>query len=244
MVEGPADSADVHVRRELGERVLTSLSASRTSSVVVVDDEFEKTKPPQFGPGWSFPGSLEALMRAIAQPLRVEPHKKYRLDRAFFDGEGHAIGVLPANSCVVVTTDPAGQLSYQESALLHAGWIAYMVIGAATATGMMRSLFHDIEQLDRSSPKAIAEMEREVVVDLHEIYDLDITWDQYRHRYRLLRDGLGITRDYKALQSKLQALSRETNTRFEDRSDTRLTWLTAAIVFLTLATVIVTVLVK
>lgn len=244
MVEGPADSADIRVRRDLGERVLTSLSASRTSSVVVVDDRFEKTQLSRSKNHWSFPGSLESLMRTIAQPLHVEPRRKYRLDRAFFDGVGHAIGVLPANSCVVVTTDPAAQSSYQESALLQAGWIAYMVIGAATATGMMRSLFHDIEQLNRSSPKAIADVEHEVVVDLHEIYDLDITWDQYRHRYRLLRDALGITRDYKALQSKLQALSRETNTRFEDRSDTRLTWLTAAIVFLTLATVIVTVLVK
>jgi hypothetical protein len=244
MVQGPAGVADRRTREEIGERVLTSLSASRVSSVVVVDKCFKKRDPNSASSDSEFPGSLEMLMERISGSTRIAPRRRYRLDRFFFDEDGYAIGVLPANRCVVVTTDAKAQLGYLESGLMQAGWIAYMVIGAATAIGLMRSIYYDIEKVSRSKPSAIASIEREVVVDLHEIYDLDITWEMYRHRYRLLRDRLGITRDYKALQSKLQALYRETSTRFEDTAQVRLIWLTAAIVLLTLAVVIVTVLHK
>lgn len=245
MVEGPEDTAEEQAREKVATSVLVALSSSRASSVVVVDEEFDRREQMEASETGSFPGSLGRLMEKISQPVVVAPNRnRYRLDRPFYDEDDYAIGVLPANRCIVVTSDICSQQGYRESGLLQAGWIAYMVIGAATATGMMRSIYHEIEQVDRSRPNAIAAIEREVVVDLHEIYDLDITWEQYRHRYRLLRDALGITRDYEALQSKLQALSRETNTRFEDTSDTRLAWLTAAIVFLTLVTVIVTVVAK
>lgn len=244
MVQGPHDAADQNTQRELGDRVLTSLSASRTSAAVFIDKEFERGKSLQAERAGAFPGSLEDLMQSIARPLRIKPRQRYRLDRFLFDEDHYAIGVLPANRCVVVTSDSKAQCSQEQSALVEIGWVAYMVIGAATATGMMRALYSDIENVGTSSPEAIAAIEREVVVDLHEIYDLDITWEVYKHRYRMLRDRLGITRDYAALQSKLTALSQETNTRFDDSVQTRLMWLTAAIVLLTFVAVIVTVVLK
>ena len=249
MVEGPEYRADEQTRREVGGQVLSSLSASRVSSVTVVDDHFEHAQLE--GREWSepegedrFPGSLGPLMATIAGLIRVSPRRKYRLDRPFFDESTHAIGVLPANSCVVVTVDTAAQKGHQESALLQAGWIAYMAIGASMATGMVRAIYDDIETVDRSKPEAIAEIEHEVVVDLHEIYDLDITWEQYRDRYYRLRNSLGITRDYQSLQNKLQGLSREASTRFEGGSQRRLIGLTAAIVLLTFVVAILTVLPK
>lgn len=244
MMQGPSGRADLQTRKEIGDRVLTALSASRVSSVIVVD---EKSKEPMDSEkdaerpasetvsstaAESHSGSLWSLMGAIAKPVRVVPAQKYRLDRDFFDNDSYAIGVLPATRCVVVTADRCSQRGYQESGLLEAGWIAYMVIGAATATGMIRSIYYDIEQVNRSKPGEIAEIEREGVVDLHEIFDLDITWETYRHRYRLLRNRLCITREYEALNDKLQALYRETSTRFEDDTQVRLVWLTAAIVIL------------
>jgi hypothetical protein len=244
MVVGPGASADRDTRERIGDRVLMALSASRASSVVVVDEKLNKQECAESRSEGRFPGSLGHLMQEIAGPIHIASGNDYRLDRSFFDEDDYAIGVLPANRCIVVTTDPCSQMGYQESGLLEAGWIAYMVIGAATATGMMRAIYHEIEQVDQSKPNAIAAIEREVVVDLHEIYDLDITWEQYRHRYGLLRDALGITRDYESLQCKLDALSRETRTRFEGTAQMRLMWLTAAIVLLTLVVVVVTMLHK
>lgn len=244
LVAGPCDRADPMTARKLGEKVLVALSSSRASSVVVVDKKFERCETEESRSAGCFPGSLEHLMEAIAEQARIAPRKKYRLDRAFFDGPDYAIGVLPADRCIVVTADPCTQNGQLDSALLEAGWLAYMTIGAATATGMMRSIYHEIEQVDRSKPRAIADIEREVVVDLHEIYDLDITWEPYRERYRMLRERFGITRDYESLQNKLAALSRESSTRFEDTAQKRLILLTAAIVLLTLVVVVVTVLAK
>jgi hypothetical protein len=244
MVEGPSDKADRRAIEQVGGQVLTALSASRVSCVVAVDKHFDKQGLLGEDGDSGLPGSLEALMAEIAGLIRLRPRKRYRLDRFFFDDTTHAIGVLPANSCVVLTSDANSQLGRQESGLLQAGWIAYMAIGAAMATGMVRSIYDDIEKVDDTKPKEVAEIEREVVVDLHEIYDLDITWEQYRHRYYLLRDRLGITRDYKSLQVKLEALSRESSTRFEGTAQRRLIFLTAAIVFLTLVVAVMTVLVK
>jgi hypothetical protein len=244
LVAGAGDRADSDTTKRLGEKVLVALSSSRASSVVVVDDRFKKCGVARSRREGQFPGSLDMLMEKVGVEITVAPRKKYRLDRSFFDSDDYAIGVLPADRCVVVTADPCAQRGNLDSGLLEAGWLAYMTIGAATATGMMRSIYHEIEQVSGSNARAIADIEREVVVDLHEIYDLDITWPPYRERYRLLRDRFGITRDYESLQSKLLALSRESSTRFEDIAQRRLIWLTAAIVLLTLVVVVVTVLVK
>ncbi len=115
---------------------------------------------------------------------------------------------------------------------MQAAWIAYMAIGAASAIGTMRGIDRDLEKVKKSDPSEIGNIEREVTVDLHEIYDLDITWEAFRHRYRRLREQLGITSDYEALHRKLEALYRETSARFEATTQERLVWLTAAIVIL------------
>ncbi len=244
LVAGPGAHADTDTAKRLGEKVLVALSSSRASSVLVVDDKFKRCETEKLRREGRFPGSLGRLMEKIGVEITVAPQKKYRLDRAFFDSDDYAIGVLPADRCVVVTADPCAQRGNLDSGLLEAGWIAYMIIGAATATGMMRSIYHEIEQVSGSNASAIANIEREVVVDLHEIYDLDITWSPYRERYRLLRDRFGITRDYESLQSKLLALSRESSTRFEDAAQKQLIRLTRAIVLLTILVVVVALLAK
>lgn len=236
MAQGSTRRAGMRVMRRIGDDVVTSLANSRVSSVVVVDEQFaEHTDPPQ---GEAFPGVLGPLMDTLSEEARIAPAEsaakrlKYRLDRPFFDDDSYAIGVLPSSSCLVVTVDPKAQRGRWESGLMQAGWIAYMAIGAATAIGTIRGIHRQLERAKRSDPSEIADIEHEVVVDLYEIYDLDITWDAYRYRYRRLRDQLGITSDYEALQEKLQAFYRETTACFEAKAQARLTMLTAAIVVL------------
>jgi hypothetical protein len=244
MAQGPTARAGIRVKQGIGDDVVTSLGSSRVSSVVVVDPEFAKAIGP---PGDEvFPGSLGSLMCTLAGEARIAPpssiaqRQKFRLDRPFFDRRDYAIGVLPSTNCVVATVDPKGQRGREESGLMQAAWIAYMAIGAATAIGTMRAFDRDLERMEGSKPTKIAKIEGEIAVDLHEIYDLDITWNAYRHLYRLLRDRLGITRDYKTLQEKMQALDRETTTRYEDSTQKQLVWLTAVIVALTVLLLIIT----
>jgi hypothetical protein len=232
MVQGPQDSADDFVRREIGNDVVTSIGNCRVSSVLVVDPRLSAHEVGDRLPQPVYPGSLERVMRALAGENRLGEARKYRLDRDYCDNDDYAIGVLPASRCTVLASSGSAQHGRSESGLLQAGWMAYMAIGAATAIGMIRAIHRDLERLDRSEPTAVAKIERDVVVDLHEIYDLDITWEAYRHRYRLLRTLLGVTADYQALHGKLQALYRETDARFEARTQRRLIVLTAAIVIL------------
>lgn len=232
MACGSAGAAPGLVERRVGNNVVTSLGNSRVSSVLAMDEQFG-ANPLDDPFGRVFPGSLESLMHEIATPeARIAPRWRYRLDQPFFDRADYAIGTLPASNCLVAVVDPAKQEGRYESGLMQAGWLAYMAIGAATAIGTIRGIHRELERTNLSEPEAVAGIEREVVVDLSEIYDLDITWDAYRHRYRRLREQLGITSDYQALQGKLEALYRETSARFEAKTQMRVMLLTAAIVLL------------
>jgi hypothetical protein len=233
----------LRARREIGDRVLTALSASRVSSVCLVGDNCGAASESGHEPSPKCrsldPSTLLRQISAeISEPYRVPSsmpaarEDSRRLDRDFFDNNCYAIGVLPADRCVVSVGDRCAQRGFKSSALIEAAWTAYMVSGAAIATGLIRNVFRDIVSVERSKPDSIAELEREAMVDLHETYDLEITTEIYRNRYRLLRKHLGIDAEYKALSDKLEALYRETSTRFDGRSERRLTVLTWAIMIL------------
>ena len=108
-----------------------------------------------------------------------------------------------------------------------------MTIGAATAIGTMRAIDRDLERMEGEDPRKIAEIEGEIAADLHELYDLDITRETYRHLYRRLCKQLGIARDYKTLQKKMEALYRATSTNETVKSQRLLMGLTVVLAVLT-----------
>jgi hypothetical protein len=208
----------------LGDRIVTGLSASRVSSVAVVDPA---------APGRQV-ATLNRLAAKIATPL-LSSHAavhKYRLDQTLFDREGYASAVLPEDRCVITVGSQAVQEGLKASLLTEAGWTAFQVIAAATATGLIRSIFREITISERAGPNRIADIEGEAMVELHETYDIEITVESYRRHYCSLRKHLLIDKEYEDLSDKLQALHRETSTRSEGRSERRLAILTWAIVLL------------
>jgi hypothetical protein len=231
-----AQSADLESARLIGNDVLMALGSTRVSSVVVRDDLLEQEevrRPVRDSP---FPDPLSTLLETLATTRSPQGDdrdaRKYRLDRPFIDDDLYAMGVVPVNRCLVVVSRGKAQYGVRESALMQAGSIAYMTIGAAAAIGTMRAIDRRLESLEGAGPVKIAEIDREIAADLGEIYDLDITSESYREIYRRLRKRLGIARDYKLLQDKMQAVYRATATLQEDRTQQRLVWLTAAIVVL------------
>ena len=225
--------------RRIGNDVIMSLGSSRVSSVVVVDDHltpWEVTKSIRDKP---FPGKLLPLMEWLAKPLRMprasDPDaRKFRLDRPLDDDDIYAIGVIPTRRCVVVASRKGGQYGSRESAVMQAGSVAYMTLGAATAIGTLREIDRQLEHLEGANPSKVAAIDREIAADLNEIYDLDITRESYRRMYRRLRNRLGITRDYETLQDEMNALHRATSTVHGDKAQRMLAVLTAAIVALSL----------
>lgn len=244
VAQGKAGKADLETTRHIGNDVITALGSARVSSVVVVDPHLTKSqvrKPKKDEP---YPGQLETLMKTLAGSVRVpkrrdEEARELRLDSPSVDGKTYAVGVLPIRHCIVVLSCEDGQHGFEESALMQAGSIAYMTIGAAMATGALRQIDRRLEyQEDAQHPKKIAEIDAEIASDLGEIYDLDITREPYREVYRLLRKQLGITRDYEILQSKMEALFRATSTIHEDNQQRLLLWLTVVTTILTVLAVI------
>lgn len=237
VAQGKLGSIDLEAMRHVGNDVVMSLGSARVSSVVVVDDELlpsEMEKPIGERP---FPGKLLSLMESLAKPLRMPPAsgpevRKFRLDRPFDDDDTYATGVIPTRRCVVVASSDRAQYGSRESALMQAGSVTYMTLGAATAIGTLREIDKELEHLEGAKPSKVAKIDREIAADLNEIYDLDITRESYRRMYRRLRDCLGITRDYEILQSEMSALHRATSTVHGDKAQRMLALLTAAIVVL------------
>jgi hypothetical protein len=246
LAQGRSGRANLATVRLIGNDVVTSLGSARVSSVIVVDDNLKARKVRKPIAEQVLPSQLASLMERLtgsSRGLRPEDKatRKLRLDRPFVDSDGYAIGVLPTSRCLVVVSRRAAQRGIRESALMQAGSIAYMTIGAATAVGTLRAIDRRLEHLDDRGPAGIAEIDREIAADLGEIYDLDITRESYRGIYRHLRERLGITRDYELLQDKMKTLYRATSTLHEEKAQRLLAWLTAAIVALSLLILIGTV---
>jgi hypothetical protein len=236
--QGRQGLAGLRVMRLIGNDVIMALGSARVSAVTVVDPTLEtyEVRAP-ISDLRPFPKGLSSLMATLSSPIRDSEFgeknaRKNRLDRPFFDDDIYAAGVIPTRRCLVVVSNRDSQYGSRESALMQAGSVAYMTLGAAAAIGTMREINRRLEYIGDEDPKKIAKIDGEIAADLNEIYDLDITRESYREMYRRLRIRLGIARDYKILQDKMQALYRATSTLHEHKAERRLEWLTAAIVAL------------
>lgn len=234
LAQGSTGRATEQTIRRIGDDVVTSLGSARVSSVLVVDDLseeeiFRKKEPPR---------RQRALMAEISRetrpPGKPSGYRKYRLDRAFVDDRTYIVGVVPAKRCLVVFCSAKDQHGWYQSGLMQAGSLTHMTIGAATAIGTLRAIDRDLEELAPDSPEKIAVIDDEIATDLCEIYDLDITSEEYRSLYRLLSERLGIRRDYEALQDKMTTLYRATSTRHEAAEQKRLNQQTFIFAVLTL----------
>ncbi|HVQ58298.1 MAG TPA: hypothetical protein VMS60_05245 [Solirubrobacterales bacterium] len=246
LAQGSLGGANERTVRRIGDDVVTALGSARVSSVLVVDKGL--TEKDIVGEEKAPLKKHRALMAKISRETRRPPKRarsrKHRLDRAFVDDKTYVVGVVPAKRCLVVSCAAESQHGWYQSGLMQAGSLTHMTIGAATAIGTLRAIDRDLECLEAADPSRIAEIDGEIATDLREVYDLDITSEEYRSLYRLLREHLGITRDYKALQDKMATLYRATSTKHEVKSQRQLNWLTGAIVALTVLIVIIEVFFK
>lgn len=232
LAQGSGGHATEQTMRRIGDDVVTSLGSARVSSVLVVS---ELTRKEVRGKKKGHPleqhrDLMSKISRETRPPVDADGYRKYKLDRAFVDDDTYVVGVVPTKRCLVVSCAAKAQHGWYQSGLMQAGSLTHMTIGAATAIGTLRAIDRDLERLEAKDPSKIAEIDGEIATDLREIYDLDITSEEYRSLYRLLRKRLGITRDYKALQDKMATLYRSTSTMHEVKSLRRLNVLTGMIV--------------
>jgi hypothetical protein len=248
LTQGSSGEATRASVRHVGDDVVTSLGTARVSAAILVDPELRSEEIETPIVRRDPPGSLCDLMRTLASGTRApewtkRTRRRYQLDRPLIDGGDYAIGLVPSNRCLLVANLDTDTPSGGESLLSRVAAVTYMSLGAATAIGTMRSIDHALEGLEDEDPCKIAEIDAEIATDLHEIYDLDIARETYRQLYSRLRVRIGITKDYKTLQDKMQTLYRSTSTFHDAREQKQLAWLTAAIVALSVLILIGTVVV-
>lgn len=246
MAQGSRGEALKATKRRIGDDVVTTLSTARVSAALLVDPKLKRKEIREPIRQRNPPGSLVPLMKTLAGETRLPEwtratRRKYTLDRPFVDSEEHAVGLLPRNRCLLVAYLPEEDRKDPVPLLSLVAGVTFMTGGTATAIGTLRSIDRDLERLKREDPRKIAEIDDEVATDLHEIYDLDIANETYRSLYRRLCDRLRITQDYRTLQDKMKTLYRATSTFHDDREQKQLTWLTAAIVALSVLILIVTI---
>jgi hypothetical protein len=240
LAQGATGNASQERRHRIGDDVVTSLGSARVSSVLVVDDDLtvKKIREEDRDSLQNHRGLMVRLARETRPPNEDE-YGKFRLDRPFVDDSAYVVGVVPTKRCIVVSCARNAQYGWYQSGLMQAGSITHMTIGAATALGTLCAIDRDLEKLEAEDPSKIADIDDEIATDLREIYDLDITSESYRRLYRLLRKRLGVIRDYKALEEKMEALYRATSTRHEIKAQRQLYGLTVVIGVLTLLIVVV-----
>jgi len=241
LAQGSGGRATERTVRGIADDVVTSLGSARVSSVLVICDITEDGIRKEKGASRK---KHHALMAKISRETRApkgDGYRNYDLDRAFVDDATYVVGVVPAKRCLVVSCATNAQHGWYQSGLMQAGSLTHMTIGAATAIGTLRAIDRDLEGLELADPSKIAEIDGEIATDLREVYDLDITSEEYRTLYRRLCVHLGITRDYKALQDKMKTLHRSTSTKHEVRSQYLLAALTTAIVILSVMILVATV---
>jgi hypothetical protein len=243
LAQGPAGGATERTEREIGDDVVTALGSARVSSVLVVDPELTRADIRAGGeaPLQRHRDLMAKISRETRPPLDPAEYRNYRLDRPFVDDETYVVGVLPAKRCLVISCAADAQHGWYQSGLMQAGSLSHMTIGAATAIGTLRAIDRDLEGLEDGDPTRIADIDGAIATDLCEIYDLDITCEEYRNMYRLLRQRLGINRDYEALRDRMATLYQSSSTRHEVRSQHLLAALTVAIVLLSVLILVATI---
>jgi len=231
LAQGRSGRVTRETMRRIGDDVVTSLGSARVSSVLVVDnitaDEIRTDTPPE-----KHSDLMAKIARETRPPINLDGYRRFRLDQAFVDDKTYVIGVVPTKRCLVTTCAAEAQRGWYQSGLMQAGSLAHMTVGAATAIGTLRAIDRDLEELKRADPSKIADIDDDIAIDLREVYDLDITSEEYRRLYRRLRNRLGITSDYQALQDKMATLYRSMSTQHGVKSQMQLNLLTAAIVVL------------
>jgi hypothetical protein len=145
---------------------------------------------------------------------------------------------LPVRRCIVTFYLSRGEDFPLRSRLNLFVMFGHMIAGLMTAREILVKLGHDVE-LHRESQEA-AERHRKYIIELEEMFDLDIAWALYRRIYRRLRKLRGLDDMYTNVRDRAEVLGQYYATLdgiIAETGRARLSWaaaiLAAAIIGLT-----------
>ena len=111
--------------------------------------------------------------------------------------------------------------------------LAHMIAGLMTTREILVKLGHDVE-LHRES-QAAADLHRKYIIELEEMFDLDIAWTFYRRIYQRLRRLRGLDAMYLGVRERTEVLGQYYGTLDEIKAEARRTRLSLAAAILAAA---------
>jgi hypothetical protein len=115
---------------------------------------------------------------------------------------------VPRRRCLLTVMGITNERFPNYSLLAASGWIGHMLVGAASATETMLELAMKTSQPLDISKRAKASYE--FIIELEEMYDLDVTWLVYAQFFRNIRNKLGIDEQYGGIRERVNLLTRYT----------------------------------
>ncbi len=217
--------------------LLTDSMQAGTDAVNVVDDRWWPVPT-------DTPGTTDDLVSAVPQIVielfelfaggnrAFPPTPEDRVDVLATGGRAHMTWRVPNQHTIVTIYRRTDDAFPSFSSLNLAGWFAYMAVGVTCAWQTMYSLTHETDKLQDVAE--LSQLGHDRIMDLEDVYELDVAWPAYEDFYRRLRGLLGVERQYQNIKERLNLLftfaQAEQRTRDERSSneESRLTHRSAA----------------
>ena len=234
--------------RLLADEVLRAIRTTSCWSVLLdaprrLKPATVKDPPPPDDGSWSPRAGMRGLMGcfdylAIGPSKWFRPTYEDRVDQGRAGERSWISWSLPVRRCIVTFYLSRGEDFPLRSRLNLFVMFGHMIAGLMTAREILVKLGHDVE-LHRESQEA-AERHRKYIIELEEMFDLDIAWALYRRIYRRLRKLRGLDDMYTNVRDRAEVLGQYYATLdgiIAETGRARLSWaaaiLAAAIIGLT-----------
>jgi hypothetical protein len=232
-----------HEDKELADEVLRSIRTTSCWSVLLDAPKHIKPARPQDpsppdGSSWHPKTGLGELM-ACFDHLAVGPGRWFRptdadrIDQGRVGERSWMAWAHPVRRCIVTFYMSRAEDFPVRSRLNLFAVFGHMIASLMIAREILVKLGHDVE-LHRESKEA-AERYRKYVIELEEMFDLDIAWTLYRRMYRRLRQLRGLDDMYLNVRDRTNILGQYYATLDEIKTETRRTNLSWAAAILAAA---------
>ena len=164
------------------------------------------------------PLEVQLVIKELAKPGHL-PAEADRIDDVYtLETEGGMSWKMPRSRSLLSIQSIHDDHFPDTSAHKTFAWIGVMVMAAVAIREMTQALLH--ETIQAKSSQDLARVDRSMLVELEEIYDVDIVGSVFTRFYRNLRMQLGLDADYARVREQVQSLSAATSRESNIRSNT------------------------
>lgn len=164
------------------------------------------------------PGEMRRVLRELARPGHL-PTDVNRIDDIYtLDTTGGMTWKMPRSRCLLSIQSVQDDHFPDASTHKTFAWMGVMIIAAVAIREMTQALLH--ETIQAKDSQDLARVDRGMLLELEEVYDVDIVGSAFAQFYRNLRIQLGLDADYRRVREQVQSFSAATSLESNIRNNT------------------------